>query len=248
MAMPITHVLGRVHNWSDDASDAVLLRRYVQKREEIAFATLVARHGSIVLRLCRQILVDVHEAEDAFQATFLILARRAGSLKQPETLACWLYGVARRVALKARTKAAAHTGNVSAEDSIDSRPDPLTRLTARELLDILDEEVRRLPPAQRSAVVLCCLEEHTREQAAHILGWTLSSVKAHLQRGRQRLQERLKRRGIALSAVLAIVAVGAGPCLEECRFRCGTMSFARHEAAPRIKRRRWRITSSRGCF
>src|SRR5690349_12886728 len=99
MAASITQFFSHLPCWT---SDALLLQRYVHQRDEAAFAALVARHGNWVLRLCRRILGDVHAAEDAFQGTFLILARKAHSLKQPDALPAWLYGVARRVALKAR--------------------------------------------------------------------------------------------------------------------------------------------------
>jgi len=193
------------------ASDAVLLERYVHQRDETAFAALVARHGALVLRVCRRILSDSHAAEDAFQATFLVLSRKAHSLKQPDALPTWLYGVARRVALKARGKSAIRISQTPLPEVLsDPRTDPLARLTARELLTVLDEEVQRLPSAQRSAVVLCCLEGHPQEEAARLLGWTAGSLKGHLERGRRRLHERLTRRGIALSAALAVVAVSRG--------------------------------------
>src|SRR5262249_51987880 len=161
-----------------------------------AFAALVARHGAMVLRQCRCILRDAHTAEDAFQAVFLILARRASSLKQPDALPAWLYGVARRVALKARGRANAQNLFATSLDEArpDPNPDPLTQWSARELLDILDDEMGRLPAAQRSTVILCCLEGYSREEAAHINGWSPGAVKGHLQRGRQRLQYRLTRR------------------------------------------------------
>ncbi len=193
MTASITQFFSHLPCWT---SDTVLLQRYVHERDEAAFAALVARHGNWVLRLCRRILGDAHSAEDAFQATFLILARRAHSLKQPDALPAWLYGVARRVALKARRAGL-----------LDPRADPLTQVSVRELLDILDEEVQRLPAAQRSVFVLCCLEGQTQEEAARMLGWTAGSVKGRLERGRQRLQARLQRRGIALSAALSLVVV-----------------------------------------
>jgi RNA polymerase sigma factor (sigma-70 family) len=204
MAASIAHVLSQVPCWT---SDAVLLERYLHQHDEAAFAALVARHGTLVLRLCRRILGDAHAAEDAFQATFLILARKAHSLKQPDALPAWLYGVARRVALKARGRASRRTAAPLDETLFDPRPDPLTQLTAREVLDILDEEMRRLPVSQRSAFVLCCLEGHTQDEAARMLGSSIGSIKGLLESGRRRLQLRLKRRGVALSAALALVIV-----------------------------------------
>jgi RNA polymerase sigma factor (sigma-70 family) len=216
MAASVNYVLGQLQRWTAaqtvDETDAVLLQRYIHQRDDAAFAALVARHGAMVLRVCRRILGDGHHAEDAFQAAFLILARKAASLRQPEALTGWLHGVARRVALKAcgQGKGRLFSAVPLNESLPDPHTDPLAQLTARELLGLVDEEVQRLPAAQRSVVVLCCLEGCTRQEAARQLGWTLPSVKSHLQRGRQRLQERLRRRGIALSAALAVVAVSRG--------------------------------------
>jgi len=217
MAASVNQVFAQVQRWTAtartvDVADAVLLRRYAQERDQTAFAALVARHGPMVLRRCRRTVGDAQRAEDAFQAVFLILARRASSLKQPDALPAWLYGVARRVALKARCHGQARKVFAASLDAAlpDPHPDPLTQLSARELLDIVDDETSRLPKAQRSAVILCCLEGHSREEAARILGWTPGAVKGHLQRGRQRLQSRLARRGIALSAALAVMAVSRG--------------------------------------
>jgi hypothetical protein len=126
----------------------------------------------------------------------------------------WLQGVARRVALKARMKSVARTAEVPLpEESADTSNDPLARLTARELLTVLEEEVARLPKAQRSAVALCCLEGHTQEEAARMLGWTAGSLKGHLERGRKRLHDRLQRRGISLPAALALLAVSRGQAM-----------------------------------
>ncbi|HEY7313715.1 MAG TPA: sigma-70 family RNA polymerase sigma factor [Gemmataceae bacterium] len=220
MTATVARVFCQVQRWASvsrggDASDAVLLDRFIRHRDETAFTALVARHGPMVLHVCHRVLGDAHEAEDAFQAAFLLLARKAHSLKRPEALSGWLYGVARRVALKARTKSAGRSASPTALDEalLDPRPDPLARLTARELLDLLDEEVQRLPETQRSPVVLCCLEGRTQEEAARILGATPGAIKGRLERGRQRLHARLARRGIALPAALAVVAVAHGPAL-----------------------------------
>jgi RNA polymerase sigma factor (sigma-70 family) len=215
MAESVGLILSQLQRWASphlsELSDAVLLQRFIQRHDESAFAALVARHGGMVLRSCRRVLGDAHEAEDAFQATFLILARKAHTLHQAAALPGYLYSVARRVALKARAKSAAGAKQTPLLSELpDAHSDPLERLTARELLTVLDEEVARLPPAQRSAVVLCCLEGHTREEAASMLDCRVGSLKGHLERGRQRLQARLRRRGIALSAALSILAVSRG--------------------------------------
>lgn len=215
MTASLGHVLAQIQRWTSprlqELSDTVLLERFVQHRDESAFAALVARHGQMVLRSCRRVLNDEHEAEDAFQATFLILARQARTLRQADALPGFLHSVARRVALKARAKTAARAGQSPfIEELPDAHSDPLERLTARELLTALDEEVTRLPAAQRSAVVLCCLEGRTQEEAARLLGWTAGSLRGHLERGRNRLQARLRRRGITIAAALAVVAVSRG--------------------------------------
>jgi RNA polymerase sigma factor (sigma-70 family) len=191
-------------------SDAALLERFVRHRDEAAFAALVARHGPMVLRLCRRVLADAHAAEDAFQATFLVLARKAPAVGRPEALAGWLYGVAHRVSRKAHTASARHRR--TAAPSLGGEPaaphaDPLDQLTARELLAALDEEVQRLPAVYRLPVILCCLEGHTQEEAARMLGWTPGSVRGRLERGRRRLHDRLARRGLTLAAGLAAVEV-----------------------------------------
>ncbi len=197
---------------ADGLSDGALLGRFVRARDESAFAALVERHGPMVRRVCRRVLGDVHAADDAFQATFLVLARKATAVGRPEALAGWLYGVAHRASLKARTANARHA-NGSATDIetlSDSSPDPLTRLTARELLTALDEEVRRLPEAYRQPVILCCLEGLSQEEAARRLGWSPGSVKGRLERGRERLRERLTKRGLTLAAALAAAEVTRG--------------------------------------
>ncbi|MHB1423196.1 MAG: sigma-70 family RNA polymerase sigma factor [Gemmataceae bacterium] len=215
MTASLGYVLSQLQRWTssglEELSDAVLLERFVRQRDESAFAALTARHGAMVLRSCRRILGDAHDAEDAFQATFLILARKAHTLRKPAALPGFLHSVARRVALKSRSQAA-NRGEAMPinEKSSTTSCDPLTQLTARELLEILDEEIARLPSAQRSAVILCCLEGQTREEAARILGCTQGSLKGRLERGRQRLQERLRRRGVALSAALSVAAVCRG--------------------------------------
>jgi RNA polymerase sigma factor (sigma-70 family) len=190
-------------------SDAALLGRFVRGRDEGAFAALVRRHGPLVLGVCRRVLRDPHRAEDACQAVFLVLARKAPAVRPPDRLAAWLYGVARRVALKARQAEARRLRREAAGARARPAavpPDPLDELTARELLLVLDEEVERLPAAYRLPVLLCCLEGKSREDAARQLGWTPASVKARLERGRRRLQQRLARRGLGLAAALALVA------------------------------------------
>jgi RNA polymerase sigma factor (sigma-70 family) len=190
-------------------ADAVLLDRYRAGRDEAAFAALVARHGPMVLGACRRLLPDPHEAEDAFQATFLVLARKAASVRPAGAVAAWLHGVACRVARGARAAGLRRRLREAPAADLappDPRPDPLAEVTAREALRILDEEVTRLPAPYRLAVLLCCLEGLSQEEAAARLGWTPGSVKGRLERGRGRLHARLVKRGLVPSAALAAAA------------------------------------------
>jgi RNA polymerase sigma factor (sigma-70 family) len=199
---------------ADPAADSALLSRFLSGRDQAAFEALVVRHGPMVFRVCRRLLADHHQAEDAFQATFFVLARKADSVRPAGALAAWLHGVACRVALGARAAGARRRLREAPAPDLarpDPHPDPLSELTAREALQVLDEEVRRLPGAYRLPVVLCCLEGLSQEEAARRLGWTPGSVKGRLERGRVRLHARLIRRGLTLSAVFAAVELLRGP-------------------------------------
>jgi RNA polymerase sigma factor (sigma-70 family) len=194
-------------------SDAVLLGRYLHQRDEAAFAELVARYGPMVLRACRRVLADPDDAEDAFQATFLVLARKAACVRPPGALAAFLHEVARRVALKARAARLRRQQRElpsPAAEPPDPRSDPLAELSARELLAVLDEEVGRLPEVYRLPVLLCCVEGRTQEEAARQLGWSPGSLRGRLVRGRARLHARLVRRGLTLSAGLLALEVARG--------------------------------------
>ncbi len=203
MKPPTTTLLDHLRRLTGPpAADAVLLSRWIGERDEEAFAALVARHGPMVLGVCQRILGDAHEAEDAFQAVFLILARKAASLRRPEALAGWLHGVAARLAYKARTAARRRAGHsrTLAVEPVDSRPDPLDLVTVREMLGLLDREIGALREVYRLPIVLCDLEGRTQEKAAEMLGWTLGSLRGRLLRGRAQLKARLTRRGLALPA------------------------------------------------
>jgi RNA polymerase sigma factor (sigma-70 family) len=213
-----------------EASDATLLGRFISQRDERAFTLLVDRHGPLVMQVCRRVLGNAQDAEDAFQAAFLILARKASTVRPREALTAWLHGVARRVALKARS---ARTRQVreaprAAAPPADPRPDPLDDISGRELLMIIDEELQRLPEAYRLPVILCCLEGRSLEKAARQLGWTRGSVKGRLERGRARLHDRLVRRGLTLSAALAAAEIsrGAASATVAARLTASTVSGA----------------------
>jgi RNA polymerase sigma factor (sigma-70 family) len=195
------------------AADATLLSRYVAANDRAAFTEMVVRHGPMVLRACRRLLVDHHQAEDAFQATFLVLARKAGSIRPASALAAWLHGMACRIARAARTASARRRAREATTPGLaphDPHPDPLAELTARDALQVVDEEVRRLPEAHRLPVLLCCLEGLSLEEAAQHLGWTLGSVKGWLERGRAQLRRRLAQRGLTLPAALALAELSRG--------------------------------------
>src|SRR5262245_43708802 len=137
-----------------EGSDAHLLERFVRRRDEDAFATLMERHGPMVLGVCRRVLRDPHDADDVFQATFLVLVRKAASLRRPERLGNWLYGVAYRIALQARAGAARRRAR---ERPVEDMPAvaPVDAKVWDELRPLLDEEINRLPEKYRCPVVLC---------------------------------------------------------------------------------------------
>jgi RNA polymerase sigma factor (sigma-70 family) len=179
--------------------DGRLLERFAAGRDrsaEAAFATLVERHGPMVLRVCRQVLGDSDDAQDAFQATFLVLVRKANSVRKRDSVASWLHGVARRLAMRAKADAArrrAHEGRgaaMAAESVGDTAED----------WPELHDEVARLPEKYREPVVLCYLEGLSAELAARRIGCPRGTVLSRLARARERLRPRLIRRGLALSA------------------------------------------------
>lgn len=180
-------------------TDAQLLDRYATQRDESAFENLLWRHGPMVLRTCQRVLRHVHDANDAFQATFLILCRHAGSIRQRDSLASWLYRVAYRVALRARARAARR---LSVEAAAPPPPSPSPEHAVEpDLRPMLDEELNRLPEKYRAPVVLCYLEGKTKERAALELGWPSGTVSGRLARAKDLLRSRLTRRGVGLSSV-----------------------------------------------
>ncbi len=189
--------------------DKELLEQFVAGSEEsaeAAFTALVDRHGAMVLGVCRRVLGNRHAAEDAFQATFLVLARKASEIARREQLASWLYGVARRAALDARARAARRHAREK-RLSIMSSPESIDEIDKNELSSILDEELGRLPERHRAAIVLCELEGLSRREAAGRLGVSEGTLSSRLARAKTRLRERLSRRGLALSAAILASAL-----------------------------------------
>jgi RNA polymerase sigma factor (sigma-70 family) len=187
---------------SGETTDRQLLARFILHRDEAAFADLVQRHGPMVMGVCRRVLGDWHEAEDAFQATFLVLARKGASVRKPELLANWLYGVAFRTALKARGIMAKRRARVHPLMELPGSPSGEKGMS--ELGPILDEELQRLPAKYRTPVVLCYFEGKSHEEIARQLGCPRETVSTRMARARERLRKRLVRRGVTLtSAALA---------------------------------------------
>jgi RNA polymerase sigma factor (sigma-70 family) len=189
-----------------ELADAQLLERFLTQRNEAAFATLVRRHGPMVLGVCRRVLHDSQHAEDAFQATFLVLIRKAGSLHQPNLLASWLYGVAYRTARKARDQVARRRARERPVTEVALDP-PVEDLVWGDLRSVLEEEVQRLPARYRVPVLLCYLQGQTNQAAARQLGVPEGTLKGRLMRARELLRARLTRRGLVLSAGALVAAL-----------------------------------------
>jgi RNA polymerase sigma factor (sigma-70 family) len=186
-------------------SDSQVLGRFAEARgrdetAESAFQELIHRHGTMVLGVCRQILRDPHDADDAFQATFLVLVRQARSIRVGDSLAPWLYGVAYRTAQRARAIAARYrpADVVTVEEPME----PSDEVYQLDLRPLLHEELNRLPAKYRDPIVLCHLEGKTHEEAARLLAWPVGTVSGRLSRGRQLLRSRLERRGVVVSSAM----------------------------------------------
>ncbi len=191
---------------TDAASDASLLNRFVAEGDQAAFELLLWRHGPMIYGVCRRMLRCHQDAEDAFQAAFLLLARKAASIRRRESVAGWLYQTACRVALRART--VTRRQPVAAPPGVEpTAPDAEPDVVWRDLRPVLDEEVHRLPEQYRIAIVLCYFQRLTHAEAATQLGCSRGTVAARLHRARELLRRRLTRRGLTLSAAaLAVLA------------------------------------------
>jgi RNA polymerase sigma factor (sigma-70 family) len=194
---------------SSSATDRELLARFAQAGDETAFEVLLRRHAALVLGVCRRVLGNDADAEDACQATFLILARKAATTAWQDSVAGWLHRTAHRLACQARLAASRRARH---EQQARTRPsaNPLEQLTAQELLGILDEELLRLPERYRAPLVLCYLQGATRDEAAAQLGCPPTTVKSWLARGREKLHRAVQRRGLTLAGVLGATVLASG--------------------------------------
>jgi RNA polymerase sigma-70 factor (ECF subfamily) len=179
-------------------SDQHCLEQFLARRDPDAFAVLVERHGPVVMGVCRRVLGHAADAEDAFQATFLVLVRKAGSLSSRELLGNWLYGVALRTALKARTMAAKRRAREQPAAEVPERA--ADRHNSDDQTAVLDEELAKLPEKYRLPIVLCELEGKSHQEAAALLGWPIGTLSGRLSRARKRLAEQLTRRGVTLGS------------------------------------------------
>jgi RNA polymerase sigma factor (sigma-70 family) len=205
--MPLPAVARACLTALTDPSDAELLGRYAERRDPEAFAAIVARHGPVVLAACRRVLGSSADAEDAFQAVFLGLARRAGAIRGPAALPAWLH----RAAIRTARKALARRRPASPlPDDVADPADPLAGVAWRDLRRVLDEELDGLPEEYRGPLVLCLLDGCTRDEAATRLGFSLATLKRRLDAGRELLRARLLRRGVAPVALAAAVLEPAG--------------------------------------
>src|SRR5262245_55858893 len=187
-AGPIHAVLQHVRRLAaveaaSELSDAQLLERFLAHRAETAFAALLDRHGPMVWRVCQRALRHRQDAEDVFQATFLTLVRKAAAIRNRASVACWLHGVAFRLARRLREEQARRVPGQAEQPSRD----PADRASGQELQAVLDEELDQLSEAYRLPLVLCYLQGRTRDEAAEHLGWSLGTLKRRLGRGRKLL-------------------------------------------------------------
>ena len=190
-----------------EQSDRVLLERFVGANDEAAFTVLIERHGPMVIGVCRRALPNFHDAEDACHATFLVLARKASSIRKKTSLSSWLHGVACRVAVKL-TREHARRKNRERQVAAPAPKDPAAEVSWREVQATLDEELQRLSERYRAPLILCYLECMTRDEAAQQLGLSSGSLHGRLERARDLLRERLSKRGLTLAAVMSAAALG----------------------------------------
>src|SRR5262245_41442114 len=192
---------------ADEAvTDGHLLEAYIATRDEAAFESLLHRHGRMVLGVCRRVLGDTADAEDAFQATFLVLVRKARSIVPRELVGNWLYGVAHRTATSAKTMKARR----SAKERAGVKPEAREASPVPDLWPVLDQELSALPDKYRAPIVLCDLEGRTQKEAARQLGCPEGTVSTRLRAARSLLAKALTRRGVSLSGAVMVALLARG--------------------------------------
>ena len=212
--------------WENTATDRDLLTAFIARRDEGAFEALVRRHGPMVLGVCRRVLGNSHDAEDAFQATFLVLVRRAAAVRPREPLGNWLYGVACRCALAARRSAARWQAIERHVSAMPEPPAPASS-TPSDLSAVLDEELARLPEKYRAAIVLCELEGQPRHEVAKRLGIPEGTLSSRLATARKQLAARLRHRGLAPAIALAAFSAGSVGAAVSSGLLSGTVAAAK---------------------
>jgi RNA polymerase sigma factor (sigma-70 family) len=228
MAAGLREVLGHLQRTlpapEGGPSDGQLLARFVAAHDEAAFAALLRRHGGMVLGVARRVVRHAQDAEDVFQATFLILARKAGSVAQQQSVGNWLYRVAYRAALRARATSARRRAR---EQQVEEMPQPAFEpAQPQDWRSLLDEELNALPQAYRTAVVLCELEGVPRKEAASRLGVPEGTLSSRLAGARKLLAQRLTRRGFALPAGALGAALAVPPALASATARVAALVAA----------------------
>jgi C-terminal peptidase prc len=191
-----------------EPTDRDLLERFARVRDEDAFSALVRRHGPLVWGVCRRVLESQDDAEDVFQATFFVLARKAGDIHWQDSVGSWLHEVAFRLSKESRVKLARRRFHES--NAAGLRADASSPPRDTEVFDLLDEELHRLPTKYRAPILLCYLQGRTSDQAAQELGWSLRSLQRRLAQGREMLRGRLARRGVSLSSALLLGVLSQG--------------------------------------
>jgi RNA polymerase sigma factor (sigma-70 family) len=188
-------------------TDGELVERFIESRQEQAFALLVERHSPLVRRVCRRYLTDANDADDAYQATFVLLALKAASIRRRESVASWLYGVAARVSVRIRRQSVRRAiVRCQAQAGKSAADNPENDLSWRELCQALREEMSHLPDKQRQPLALCYWQGLTQDEAARVLGWPRGTLKRRLESGRDRLRQRLAARGLTFSLWLLLCA------------------------------------------
>ncbi len=205
MVTSLRQVLENLQQAGSGLTDGQLLGRFIATRDETSFVALVRRHGPMVLGVCRRVLHNSHDAEDAFQATFLVLARRAASVVKRESVGSWLYGTAYRTAMEAR---AMNARRRTRERPVENLPHPIVvPAEAQDWRPLLDRELSLLPEKYRAAIVLCDLEGRTRKESARLLSINEGTLSSRLARGRTLLARRLTNCGVILSGGILAVAL-----------------------------------------